>query len=173
MEAALAELVGLLYALILGHCLTCCVVATARDGDGSSARSPHPAMVGYIERTIVFGAWMLGRPELAGAWLVLKAAATWQRWEKERAVYNVFLIGTGLSVILATIGALIVPSITHGDWAHAATWGGSGILLGVLLSVARRRPFDWLFTCGLKRRSGRTDEAPRRRSDNGSGGSMC
>lgn len=174
MEAPFAVLLGLLYALFGGHFLTRWVVATARGDDGSTgATSPHPAMVGYVERTIVFGAWMLERPELAGAWVVLKAAATWRRWEKERAVYNVFLIGTGLSVILATIGALIVPSITRADWARAATWGGSGLLLAVLLGLARKRPFRWLFTRDETRPSGPTNEDPYGRRDDSSGSSAC
>lgn len=41
-------------------------------------------------------------------WLALKVASQWKRWEgKERGTYNVFLIGSGLSLAMAYLGAWV------------------------------------------------------------------
>lgn len=144
-------LVGLGYALLVGHWLARNAVEVARRSSAGELRTEpperlHPAMVGYIERLIVFGAWVLGQRELAGGWLVLKAAATWRTWQKERAVYNVFLIGIGMSVIQASVGAFLVPKIHAGDWAQAVLLALGGIAFGALLGAADRGPIRGLFS---------------------------
>ena len=49
-----------------------------------------------------------------GIWLALKVAAQWKRWSdthpKGRIAYNIFIIGSGLSVIFAIVGAKLI------DW---------------------------------------------------------
>ena len=66
--------------------------------------------LGIVERTIFWIALIAKIHILIGLWLALKVTVKWSRWkeEKYRGVYNIFLIGTGLNLILSFIGAWIV-----------------------------------------------------------------
>jgi hypothetical protein len=81
------------------------------------------------------------RPELAGGWLVLKAAAAWRVWKKKRAVYNVFRVGTGISVSQASVGALLVSSVLARDWLQAVLLALGGLVFGAVMAIADRDPF--------------------------------
>lgn len=65
-------------------------------------------LLGIIERGLYTTSIIMGVPAWIPAWLALKVAARWQRWQgEERVTYNVFLIGNGLSVAFGVIGAWI------------------------------------------------------------------
>ena len=67
-----------------------------------------------------------GKPEFIGVWLVLKVAGSWNRWGETgtiggkkiegRAFYNIFLIGSGLSIAYAIGGAKMI------EYASASLW---------------------------------------------------
>ena len=153
-EVSLAPLIlGLIYATVVGHLLIRPVtdnswarlvsakLIEANERDQSS----HPAMVGYLERTLFALSWIAGRPELGAAWLVLKAAASWHRWTAERAVFNVFLIGTGLSVLIGYAGGVVASEATVGQWADVIAAAALPLILAGLFRYADSRWLRWLF----------------------------
>ena len=68
-------------------------------------------LVGMIERLLYTGALVFGVKEWIGVWLAIKIAARWQsKGEKETEKQdsdNIWLIGTGLSVLFGWVGACI------------------------------------------------------------------
>jgi len=64
---------------------------------------------GVVERLLYTTAFLVNQPGFIAVWLALKVASQWERWKKvdERATYNVFLIGSGLSLIMAFLGAWV------------------------------------------------------------------
>lgn len=153
-EVSLAPLIlGLIYATVVGHL----VIRPVTDNSWSRLvsanlieanerdQSSHPAMVGYLERTLFALSWIAGRPELGAVWLVLKAAASWHRWTAERAVFNVFLIGTGLSVLIGYAGGVISSEASIGHWGEAGAAALLPVILAVLFRLADSRWLRWLF----------------------------
>lgn len=65
--------------------------------------------LGMCERASYTAAILLGAPTWIGVWLAIKVGAQWKRWgeEKDRATYNVFLIGNLLSIFFGVIGAWV------------------------------------------------------------------
>lgn len=64
--------------------------------------------LGIIERILYSSAFMLGAPSWVAVWLGLKVAVQWNRWKgKERATYNIFLIGNAISIVFGFIGSWI------------------------------------------------------------------
>ncbi|MCH8273978.1 MAG: hypothetical protein IH851_04240 [Armatimonadetes bacterium] len=64
--------------------------------------------MGMVERGLYTTALLSGMPNLIYLWLFLKVVVRWKRWASEEPAYNVFLIGSGLSLIFAIFGAMIV-----------------------------------------------------------------
>lgn len=77
-------------------------------------------VLGYVERAVVFGACVVGYGQYAIAgWVALKTVSQWKGWNEKsepkdensswgegRARFNIFLVGTALSIIAAIGGAL-------------------------------------------------------------------
>ncbi len=64
--------------------------------------------MGLVERLLYTTAFLLNQPGFVAVWLALKVASQWELWKgKERGTYNVFLIGSGLSLIISFVGAAI------------------------------------------------------------------
>jgi hypothetical protein len=71
----------------------------------------------------------LGKAEFIGVWLALKVAGQWKRWsegvrvgEREvdaRVFYNIFLIGSGLSIAYSIVGAQLIGAIGSEKWSIA------------------------------------------------------
>lgn len=99
-----------------------------------------PRMVGLIERFLYTASWQTGYPGFIGVWLVLKAAGGWKYWTEDRPIddnedqpigdenkkkipgrsnYNIFLIGTGVSVAYGILGALIIEWSKEGLFLQA------------------------------------------------------
>ncbi len=70
---------------------------------------------GLVERTLYTGALMMGAPQWIGVWLAIKVAAKWKSQTHERGADNIWLIGTGVSLLVAFVGAWIalgrLPSV--------------------------------------------------------------
>jgi len=64
--------------------------------------------IGIVERALFTSAVLMGATAFIPLWIAIKVAPHWERWQRdERVVYNVFLLGNGLSVIFGLIGAWI------------------------------------------------------------------
>ena len=75
----------------------------------------HTAEMGFVERTIFWLAFLFGRWEVAAAFVALKVAAKWGGWSNRAGIFNLFVIGLGLSLIYAGAGAYLVPAIVAHD----------------------------------------------------------
>jgi len=79
-----------------------------KQGVGGKPRAILTPVLGIVERGLYTGALLMGAPEWIAVWLALKVAVAWRRWEGEkRGSYNLFLIGSALSVMFGVIGAWI------------------------------------------------------------------
>jgi hypothetical protein len=68
----------------------------------------------------------MGYPGFIAVWLGLKVVPQWKRWNENtkmagkelegRAVFNIFLIGNGLSVVFAGLGAKCIQWLDDGQW---------------------------------------------------------
>jgi hypothetical protein len=64
--------------------------------------------MGILERLMYTTIFIIDQPAFVAVWLALKVASQWKRWEdKERVTYNIFLMGSALSLIIAFLGAWI------------------------------------------------------------------
>ena len=65
--------------------------------------------MGIVERVLYTTAFLANAPTLVGFWIALKVATKWGMWTKEnrRGPYNIFLIGTALSLLLSYLGAIL------------------------------------------------------------------
>jgi hypothetical protein len=94
----------------------------------------QPILMGLIERTLYMSALLFGHGEFIAVWLGLKVAGGWKRWQNEkigRYLYSRSLFGSGLSLLYALMGFLLIEGISSGkgDYAGlvsytlaAATW---------------------------------------------------
>lgn len=71
----------------------------------------NAASLGGVERVIYMMAWFLGHPEFIAVWLGAKVVGNWSHYKSLRSEgrgdYSEFLIGTGLSLIVAVIFILL------------------------------------------------------------------
>ena len=81
------------------------VMRELREGCKNKDRDPtsppgryRAAAIGCIERALYVAALQIGTPQFIGLWLILKTAAQWHRWKERRWVFNIFVIGNGLSI---------------------------------------------------------------------------
>ena len=86
---------------------------------------------GFIERMLYTLSWQFDQPAFIGIWLALKAASQWKKWS-ETPSYNIFLVGTGLSVIYSVIGANVISWIQQ-SCSEAVTVPIVIILLNLIL----------------------------------------
>lgn len=65
--------------------------------------------MGIVERLLFTTAFLVGTPSIIGIWVALKVAVQWDRWstKSQRGTYNLFLIGTALSILFGYLGACI------------------------------------------------------------------
>ena len=78
-------------------------------------------LVGIVERSLYVTALILGRLEFVAVWLTLKTIARSPRWTEEAAIkgrglFNVFLVGNGLSIVFAAIGYGLALWIAGPSW---------------------------------------------------------
>ena len=78
------------------------------------------SILGYVERALVFSACVINNgPIVIAGWIALKSISHWKGWEKDpenkdnhdnlvkgRARFNIFLVGTALSIMAAIASAL-------------------------------------------------------------------
>ncbi len=112
--------VGLAVSVFLGHWVTgpfvrCLWRKVRREYGGPlEPKLTFSSLLGCLERGLYTGALLLGAPQWIGVWLAIKVAAKW-RSRNETAgddapsapVDNIWLIGTGLSLLFGFLGAAI------------------------------------------------------------------
>ncbi len=113
------EISGYFFSVFIAHIfLKLIVVQLWQSVDGKEYTDKRwirlSASQGFVERILYTISFQLGYPEFIAVWLALKVASQWQKWSKKPG-YNAFLVGSGLSITYAIVGALIIPWIREND----------------------------------------------------------
>ncbi|MHB1413795.1 MAG: hypothetical protein ACYC1C_00960 [Chloroflexota bacterium] len=130
-----AVFVAWFFAVIAGDRLIRSVIDLAWMRIGEQKDAPWlTTLLGTVERSLYFAAYLLGTLEFVAVWLAFKVAVRWARWEekpdpnagngsnlanKGRNLYNAFLIGNGLSVAYGITGAAALGWWLQGLWLPA------------------------------------------------------
>ncbi len=114
-------------------------------------------ILGCIERFIYTTSIVFGVKEFIPAWLVIKVASRWSRWDgskdssiskgnkeefRGRGIYQLYLVGTGLSLIYGALGGQTIIWISNGDIcfakiANIVVFSLSLVILGSLMWIGR------------------------------------
>src|SRR3972149_8298714 len=83
-----------------------------KAADGEVDRSSRPGLevisLGIIERVLYTSAVWGDELLFIGIWLALKGLVTrWERWDEDRRLFNIFLVGTGVSLAFGVLGGVI------------------------------------------------------------------
>jgi len=79
----------------------------APESPDTKARRSLGWLLGIVERTLYTGSLLLGWWQVIVVWLALKVAVRWNVAPQHRGADNIWLIGTGLSLLFGFIGAWI------------------------------------------------------------------
>ena len=139
---------------------------------GSEVADPHwhawhPRAIGAIEAVLFAGSVTLKHPEFIAIWLGLKVAGSWQGWAKDqkvklriktadaeivvrefsvpgRTVFNVFLIGTALSLIGGCTGGQTITWLLRHDFVTTVVvWYVLAVGTSLLLAFAQYYQNKW------------------------------
>jgi len=130
MEEWILGIVGVIiaygFAVLVGHWMIRSVMRELREGCENKDRDPtsppgrsHSAAIGCVERALYVTALLMGLPQFIGLWLIIKTAAQWHKWKDNRWVFNLFLIGNGLSIGFAGAGYGLRRFMGSGMWPLA------------------------------------------------------
>jgi hypothetical protein len=140
MNEWLPVILGYGFAVVVGH--FCIMAVVDKLWEESGWRRPSdakvrpafylPQLIGLLERALYVASLQLGEPEFIGVWLALKVAGQWKRWEEAdgRIFYNIFLIGSGLSIAYAIVGFQLITFVVSERWSFAF-----GIPLALLIGT--------------------------------------
>ena len=116
-------------AMVVAHFPIAGIVSALYKGLDVDIHSPTahlPALVGLIERGLFVGALQHDRGEFVAVWLALKVAAQWKGWEQGvgsgsakvqgRDLFNVFLVGSGLSIAFSALSVRLAELARWGNW---------------------------------------------------------
>ena len=125
--------IGFLVSVFVGHFAVYQLVSVMRENLRKKVADPvtdddiypHPELsstVGILERFLYTASWYIGEPGFIVVWLGLKVAGSWQGWSQGQKIqgqivvsgqslFNVFLLGSGLSLAYAIVGALLIKWI--------------------------------------------------------------
>lgn len=114
--------------------------ARERADDPAAGHQAYlPALLGVLERFLYVAALLQGYAEFVGVWLALKVAGGWKGWTEGeegihgRHLFNSTLIGSGLSLVWAVVGAAIVAWLVGGRPELAVSAGVASFLVTYLL----------------------------------------
>jgi hypothetical protein len=141
MNPILANLIGYFYAVVFAQFLIAPIQnrlwrdLISKSGMPAQKVRPRPwhaTVVGYVERTVYVAALQASAASLIGVWLALKVASQWKGWSeglKEdsdsepkitgREFANVFITGTGLSLVFALAASRCIPHLGRAEWLKA------------------------------------------------------
>lgn len=71
----------------------------------------HPQFIGILELTMYLSAFIYDRPEFIFAWITVKTVPSITYWNKNRTLFNLFLIGNALAIIISYAGFRIFESV--------------------------------------------------------------
>jgi hypothetical protein len=76
-------------------------------GETKASGTSFTRQVGWLERALYTGALLVGAWQWVGIWLAIKVAARWRSTSGDTGtpVDNIWLMGTGLSVLFGFLGA--------------------------------------------------------------------
>jgi hypothetical protein len=120
----LAYAIGYFFSIFIGHWFIKLVVDKMHMEEVYKEEKGliwQASAVGFVERTLYTASWNVGKPEFIAVWLALKVASQWGRWSNGgkgvpgRSIFNVFLVGSGLSILYAVVGAMIIKWLRDGN----------------------------------------------------------
>lgn len=87
---------------------------------------PHAEIgryIGMAERALYVFAWYFGQLEFIAVWLALKAVMEWKestdaKGPKMRARFNLFVLGTALSLLVTVVILLVALPAQHAIFRH-------------------------------------------------------
>lgn len=121
--------VGFLFSTVVAHYLVKPIVDSLWQQIGEQRVSGTSSTVqGYVERFLYTASYYVNHPSFIGFWPVLKVASQWKTWS-EKPGYNIFLIGTGISIIYGVAGAKLIV------WLGKRQWDKS-ILIPLILIIS-------------------------------------
>jgi len=108
-------IIGLLIATLLGHIFIWLIIDKwLRCKNPRTSKFAFAWMLGIIERILYFIAFLIQAPQWIAFWITAKIAITWHPGlvnkmghSIEKDSYNIFMIGNGLSVLFAFLGAWV------------------------------------------------------------------
>jgi len=109
-------------------------------GSRSRGGIRYTAEMGLIERTVFWLAVLLGRAEVAVAWVALRVVARWGGRQQTSSTSDLFLVGLGLSLMYAAGGAVLVVATAHAEWPLAAASIAAPLMLSAGVLLIRRGP---------------------------------
>jgi hypothetical protein len=99
---------------------------------GDKRNENLPRIVGLLEAFLYPTALLAGFPEFIGVWLVLKVAGSWSGWqdpEKGRALFQVFLVGTALSLAYGAAAGVGMQLVAKCEYLFPALLAGGVLVL--------------------------------------------
>ena len=152
MNAIYANLIGYSFAVLIAHFPIARIQERLWNDLSSTActdirpRPWHATVIGVVERTLYVAALQASAAYLIGVWLALKAASQWEGWSKGlqysavaaknitgRELANVFITGTGVSLVFALAGSRCIPHLIRAEWLKAVIFLVAPIIGAVLL----------------------------------------
>lgn len=154
-----AIVAGYSFALVGGYLYLTRIVELlwSLDEDRAPRYLPQvPGLIGLVERALYMTAFLMALPGFIAVWLVLKVATDWKlerHWgDSPQLVHGVFFVGSGLSLLYAAIGVVIIELGAANQWLVATG-------LAVLLLIASEG-FRQLLLSQRKKILGRVGVAP-------------
>ena len=138
--------IGYIYSVGLGSLLTYYFAdftgkAIKEFAEGKEYYRWTASLVGATERILYTSAILFNRLEFIAIWLVFKSASQWRRWGnkettnqteinpyQERAIFNSYLINSGLSIAYGVLGGQIALWLKH-NHVYIAIFSGVGLVL--------------------------------------------
>jgi hypothetical protein len=139
MNPILANLIGYFFAVVVAQFLVApiqnrlwrdLISKSGMPAQKVRPRAWHATVVGFVERTVYVAALQASAASLIGVWLALKVASQWKGWSEGlkddsntkitgREFANVFITGTGLSLVFALAASRCIPHLGRGEWLKA------------------------------------------------------
>jgi len=140
--------IGYLFAIVISHFPIPLVIdrmwghigCMEVNKDNIRPESGQPRILGCVERGLYIAAFQFDELEFIDGWLSLKVAGQWKRLGDDKkyaehviaghAVYEIFLIGSALSISYAVTGAKLVEWCLRQKWSLAI-----GVPVSLLLAT--------------------------------------
>lgn len=151
-----SSVIGYTFSILCGHALIAKVIDQMWQAMGETqpgqlherSRIWTTRILGMMERGLYTASLQSGYAPFVGIWISLKVASNWGRWstDKGRKIYNVFMIGNGLSIAFAFVGYLGIGWLENGMWAETILIYSLPVITSIVFWVyAWRHRNDW--TC--------------------------